>query len=334
MLIHHARPHTQDNAPKESVARGTGPTSGRVTTALTGTIHGMETHENSVGKLLVIDGGYATHRAFHALSSSGLSRSDGAPIWALHGFFISLAKLVAMRRPTHLLVAMDAPGGCPTRRDMLPQYKSNRTAPKPEFVSQAAELALLLEESGVPTHTVPGWEADDIIASAASLAEASSLSCEIFSADRDLYQTLSDRVRVVRIDGTTLGPSDVLERYGCSPKRYIELAAMRGEAADCITGVPRVGEKTAAKVVSSFPSFESALDAASGLESVVPPKVAALIREHADVVRRNIQVATLRTDLAVDLSRCTLPLDEVRLAKALRKAELPAAASALANACG
>lgn len=310
------------------------PISGRVTAAPAGTVYGMETHESTAGKLLVIDGGYATHRAFHALSSSGLSRSDGAPIWALHGFFISLAKLVAMRQPTHLLVAMDAPGGCPARKDMLPQYKSNRTAPKPEFVSQATELALLLEESGVPVHTVPGWEADDIIASAAALAEASSLSCEIFSADRDLYQTLSERVRIVRIDGTTLGPSDVLERYGCSPKRYIELAAMRGEAADCITGVPRVGEKTAAKVVSSFPSFESALDAASGLESVVPTKVAALIREHADVVRRNIQVATLRTDLVVDLARCTLPLDEIRLAKVLRKAELPAAASALANACG
>jgi DNA polymerase-1 len=293
----------------------------------------MEMHKNTAGKLLVIDGGYATHRAFHALSSSKLSRSDGAPIWALHGFFISLAKLVAMRKPTHLLVAMDAPGGCPTRRNMLPQYKSNRTAPKPEFIAQATELALLLEESGLPVHTAPGWEADDIIASAAVLAAASTLSCEIFSADRDLYQTLSDRVRIVRIDGTTLGPSDVFERYGCSPKRYIELAAMRGDVADCITGVPKVGEKTAAKVVASYPSFESALVADSGLESIVPTKVAALIREHADVVRRNIQVATLRTDLPINLDRCVLPLDEIRLAKVLRKAELPAAASALVAAC-
>lgn len=293
----------------------------------------MDSLKPTIGKLLVIDGGYATHRAFHALSSSGLSRSDGAPIWALHGFFISLAKLVAMRKPTHLLIAMDAPGGCPARKGMLPQYKSNRTAPKPEFVSQATELALLLAESGVPTHTLPGWEADDIIASAASLAEASALSCEIFTADRDLYQTLSEYVRIVRIDGTTIGPSDILERYGCSPKRYIELAAMRGEAADCITGVPRVGEKTAAKVVVSFPSFESALVADSGLESVVPPKVAALIREHAEVVRRNIQVATLRTDIAVDLDLCRLPLDESRIARVLRKAELPAAATALAYAC-
>lgn len=285
-------------------------------------------------KLLVIDGGYATHRAFHALSSSNLSRSDGTPIWALHGFFVSLAKLVAMRQPTHLLVSLDAPGGCPARREVLPTYKSNRTAPKPEFVSQATELSLLLAESGIPHHTAPGWEADDIIASAAAQADSLGFACEIFSADRDLFQTLSDRVRVVRIDGSVYGPGDLLERYGCTPRRYIELAAMRGESADCIEGVPRVGEKTAAKVVASFPSFEAAVAEGSGLESVVPVKIAGLIREHADVVRRNIQVATLRTDIELDFAKFSLPLDSARVSQSLRRAELPAAASALANACG
>lgn len=285
------------------------------------------------GKLLVIDGGYATHRAFHALSSSGLTRSNGDPIWALHGFFVSLAKLVAMRNPTHLLIALDVPGGCPARREILPAYKSNRTSPKPEFVSQATELAMLLSECAIPTAAVPGWEADDIIASAATIAEAEGLACEIFSADRDLYQVLSDRVSIVKIDGDVFGPSYVLDRYGCQPRRYVELAAMRGEVADCIDGVPRVGEKTASKVVSAFPSFTAAVAPDSGLESVVPAKVAALIREHTDVVLRNITVATLRTDIELDLSKYTLPLDAARISTTLKKAELPAAASAMANAC-
>lgn len=285
------------------------------------------------GKLLVIDGGFATHRAFHALSASGLSRSDGTPIWAIHGFFTSLAKLVAMRQPTHLLVALDAPGGCPARKEVLPAYKSNRTAPKPEFIVQATELALLLAETGVPHLSVPGWEADDIIASAVAQASGMDLSCEIFSADRDLFQTLTDSVRVVRIDGSTFGPLDLHEKYGCSPTQYRELAAMRGEAADCIDGVPRVGEKTAAKIVATFSSFEAAVAQGSGLESVVPPKVAALLRDHADVVRRNISVATLRTDLSVPLHDCKLPLEGEQVFGALRRAELPAAASAMKNSC-
>lgn len=284
-------------------------------------------------KILVIDGGYATHRAYHALAASNLSKADGTPIWAVHGFFTSLAKLVAMRQPTHLLVALDAPGGCPARRELLPGYKSNRTAPKPDFAQQATELALVLAESGVPALAVPGWEADDIIASTVATGLASGASCEIFSADRDLFQTLTEAVRVVRLDGTTFGTAELFDRYGCTPAQYVELAAMRGEAADCIEGVPRVGEKTAFKILSNYQNFEAAVSPDSGLESVVSAKIAALVREHADRVRNNVKVATLRRDIPVDLSTCALPLDPARVSAALRRIELPAAASAMRNAC-
>lgn len=288
---------------------------------------------NTPNRLLVIDGGYATHRAFHALSASGLSRPDGTPIWALHGFFLSLAKLIAMRSPSHLLIALDAPGGCPARKELLPGYKSNRTAPKPEFSTQATELALLLAESGIPSLAVPGWEADDVIASAATKATAAGMECDIFSADRDLFQLLNSTTRIVRLDGTTQTPSDILAKYGCSPSQYVHLAAMRGEAADCIEGVPRVGEKTASKVVATFGSFDAAVAEESGLESVVSSRIAAAIREHAPRVRTNIEVATLRRDIEIDLRVLALPLDAHRLDTTLRNAGLPAAASAIRNAC-
>lgn len=288
---------------------------------------------SDIQRLLVIDGGYATHRAYHALAASGLSRPDGTPIWALHGFFISLAKLIAMRSPTHLLVALDAPGGCPSRKEMLPTYKSNRTAPKPEFAAQATELALLLAESGVPSQANPGWEADDVIASAATHATALNMECDIFSADRDLFQLLNSTTRIVRLDGTTQSPSDIAAKYGCTPSQYVHLAAMRGEAADCIEGVPRVGEKTAAKIIAAFGSFESAAAHDSGLESVVGARIATAVRAHADRVRTNIAVATLRRDIDVDLRSLALPLDGARLSTSLRNAGLPAAASAMRNAC-
>jgi DNA polymerase-1 len=284
-------------------------------------------------RLLVIDGGYATHRAFHALAPSKLSRPDGEPIWALHGFFTSLAKLVAMRKPTHLLVALDSPGGCPWRRDQLPGYKSTRKAPLPEFVSQAKELEIVLYESGVPSIALPGWEADDIVASAAAAANAAGMECDMFSADRDLFQLLNDSTRVVRIDGSTFTTDDLLTKYGCTPQQYVELAAMRGEAADCIEGVPRVGEKTATKLLTAFGDFESAVVDEAGLARVLSPKLAALVVEHADRVRTNVSVATLRRDIEIGIERLVLPLDRQRLDTALRVAGLPAAASAMCNTC-
>jgi DNA polymerase-1 len=284
-------------------------------------------------RLLVIDGGYATHRAYHALAPSKLSRPDGEPIWALHGFFTSLAKLVAMRKPTHVLIALDSPGGCPARRAQLPGYKSTRKAPLPEFASQAKELEIVLHEAGIPSIALSGWEADDIVASAAVVANAAGMECDMFSADRDLFQLLNGTTRVVRIDGSTFTEDDLLAKYGCSPRQYVELAAMRGEAADCIEGVPRVGEKTAMKLLAAFGDFESAIADEVELARALSPKLAALVVEHADRVRTNISVATLRRDIEIRLGEFTLPLDRQRLETTLRAAGLPAAASAMCNTC-
>jgi len=180
---------------------------------------------------------------------------------------------------------------------------------------------------------VPGWEADDIVASTATAATTAGLECDIFSADRDVFQMLSDQVRVVRVDGSVVSDADIRRKYGVSPKQYIELAAMRGEAADCIEGVPRIGEKTAQKILSAFGSVQAAIRS-DRLDEVVSPAVARNLREYAERVDTNIRVATLKTDLPVQIDNLRLPLAASRLTAALTRAGLPAAASALRNACG
>lgn len=284
--------------------------------------------------MLVIDGSYALHRAFHALSTARLKGPDGQPVWALHGFCTSLAKLIAMRTPTHLLVALDAPGGCPSRRALLPGYKQGRTPPPAALTDQLAALPTLLARAGIPTQAHVGWEADDVIASTAAHATAVGARCSIFTADRDVYQLLNETTNVVRLDGTDIDVAALAARYNVRADQYLDLAAMRGEVSDAIEGVPGVGEKTAAKVLGSFDSFADAVAVPEQLEAVVGPRLAGLLVQHAERVERNREVARLNRTLTIDTTVCALPLDAQRITDALRAAYLPAAASALASACG
>jgi 5'-3' exonuclease len=255
-------------------------------------------------------------------------------VWALHGFCTTLAKLVAMRSPSHVLVALDAAGGCPSRRALLPGYKAGRDAPRPDLSDQLTAMPLLLAEAGIAALAVSGWEADDVVASAAATATAAGGRCDIFTADRDVFQLLNSQVAVVRIDGTEFGPAHLAEKYGVSPAQYRELAAMRGEAADAIAGVPGVGEKTATKLLTAFGSFADALADPERLASVVGPRLATRLLDSAELVATNLEVAGLNQALTVDLDVAALPFDGPRIAAALRRAHLPAAASALAAACG
>jgi 5'-3' exonuclease len=245
-----------------------------------------------------------------------------------------LAKLIMLRRPTHLVIALDVPGGCPARRELLPSYKVDRGIPASELLVQLRESPILLAEAGIAAYGEPGWEADDVLASLAATAVAAGDECEIFSADRDLFQTLSPSVRIVRMDGTVFGPDELYAKYGVTPAQYVELAAMRGEAADCIDGVPGIGEKTASKVLTAFGSVAAAVHDPVKLSSELGARLAERLVEHHHRVERNVKVATLRTDLDVagTLAGAGLPLQSDRVGPALRSAGLPAAASAFVDA--
>lgn len=287
----------------------------------------------SGGHLLVVDGNNLMHRSHHALGRSGLTRSDGEPVWATHGMLITLARALREVGADRVVVALDAPGGCPTRRAQLPGYKANRTATVSGLALQLFELPMLLEAAGLSAGMFPGWEADDVMASSARWAVENGGRCTVLTSDRDAYQLLSSDVTIRKPDLEPFDVTSLRDKHGVTPGQYLEMAAIRGEPGDNIDGVPGVGEKTAVKLLQAAGSFESLVADAELFRPLSPRGVDAIVA-HADLVRRNISVATLRQDLPVGLfaERGGTPTDLDRLRDTFSRAGVPAAGRALAEA--
>jgi 5'-3' exonuclease len=282
--------------------------------------------------LLVVDGNNLMHRSHHALGRSGLTRSDGEPVWATHGMLVTLAKAVRVTGADRVVVALDAPGGCPARRAQLPSYKANRSATVSTLAVQLYELPMLLDAAGLSGGCFPGWEADDVMASLARWSSDQGGRCSVLTSDRDAYQLLSPSVEVLKPDLELFDEAALLQRHGLSPYQYLEMAAIRGEPGDNIDGVPGVGEKTAVKLLQAAGNVDTLLAEPQRFRSFSARGVDAIV-DHADLVRRNISVATLRHDLPVDIfaERGSVPKDLDRLRDTLAKAGVPAAGRALAD---
>jgi 5'-3' exonuclease len=283
-------------------------------------------------KLLVLDGTNLLYRSFHALAGSGLSHA-GRPVWAVHGLLLQIAKAVEFSSPTHLVVAFDTPGGCPTRREIDPGYKATRKSPAEELTSQLTWAPMVLRQLGMLVSEVPGWEADDIIASYVTAAEHRGIDSLIVTSDRDAYQLLSAKVSLRTPDEKFIDLASLRQGHGVDPAGYALLAALRGEPSDNLPGITGVGPKTALKIVENFASLdelESADDARLG--ALVGPKTLAAIRRDLHLARRTFEVARLRRDLPTDLDAARLSsLDPTRVAPLLEELGLPAAGRRLAT---
>jgi len=251
--------------------------------------------------LLALDGTNLLYRSFHALSGTGLTHA-GRPVWAVHGLVLQIAKMVEAVRPTHLLVAFDTRHGCAWRRDIDPGYKATRTPPVQELAQQLAWAPSPLRQAGLLVCDDPEHEADDILASAVTHAEARGVRSVVVTSDRDAYQLLSPMVAIRTPEGKVVTVDSLHATHGVSPQGYALLAALRGEPSDNLPGVTGVGDKTAAKLVQVFGSFE-ALEAASDedLRKVLGPKGIISLRRDLPLARRSATVATLRRDLPLPL---------------------------------
>lgn len=287
--------------------------------------------------VLVIDGTNLLYRSHHALSRSGLTHL-GRPIWAVHGLLTSMARLAQMDRFDHLVVAFDSPGGCPERRKLQPSYKATRSSPEQALAYQLEWAPSLLTELGLYSWSLPGWEADDGVASAAHTfthpgSGSESGSAVVVSSDRDVYQLATSSVRIARPDGTPVNDLVVQDKYGVTLAQYPYVAALRGEPSDNLPGIPGVGAKTAAKLVSAFGSLEGVLTAPTDqLRNAAGPRVAGLVREHAATARLTFEVARLRRDLPVDRPLASLErLDKDHVETLCSRVGLPASGKALAS---
>ncbi|WP_145908439.1 DNA polymerase I [Kitasatospora viridis] len=250
---------------------------------------------------MLLDGHSLAYRAFYALPVENFNTSTGQPTNAVYGFASMVANTVRDEAPTHLAVAFDVSRKT-FRSAEFPDYKANRATTPDEFRSQIGLIGELLDAMSVPRMAIEGFEADDVIATLATAAEAAGFDVLIVTGDRDSLQLVTDHVTVLYptkgvSELTRYTPEKVAEKYGVTPRQYPDLAALRGDPSDNLPGIPGVGEKTAAKWVNQFGSFEELV----GRADEVKGKIGEKLREHLDSVKRNRVLTELVRDVELPL---------------------------------
>jgi DNA polymerase-1 len=254
------------------------------------------------GPLLLLDGMSLAFRAWFALPPD-LATTDGTVTNAVHGFTGMLLYLIRDHRPSALAVAFDLPG--PTfRDDLVAEYKAGRSETPDDLLPQFGLIRELLGTLAVPVVEMPGFEADDVLATLATEARDRGTDVIVVTGDRDCFQLVEDpHVRVlynrrgVR-DYALYDEAGIVERCGVPPATYPALAALRGDTSDNLPGVPGVGEKTAAKLLTTYGDLEGIF---AHLEDLTP-KLRANLTDAQDQVRSNFSVIPLVRDVTLPVS--------------------------------
>ncbi len=211
-------------------------------------------------KLALLDGHSLAYRAFFALPSD-LATPAGQVTNAVFGFTSMLIKLLGDESPDAVAVAWDTPEAT-FRSEEYAEYKAGRDRAPDLFLSQLPLMEEVAEALRVRQFAVPGYEADDVIATIATAAAADGWEVLVVTGDRDAFQLIDDRVSVLYtrrgITDTVVADADYVQgRYGIPPERYVDYAALRGDPSDNLPSVPGVGEKTATRLLQEYGSLES-----------------------------------------------------------------------------
>jgi DNA polymerase-1 len=252
-------------------------------------------------KLLLLDGHSLAYRAFFALPTD-LATASGTVTNAVYGFTSMLTKVLGDEHPELIAVAFDTPGRT-FRDDMDPEYKAGRAETPDLFRSQLPLIREVLDTLHVTMIEESGVEADDVIATLATQAAAQDIDVVIVTGDRDSYQLVEDpHIRVLYnkrgvSEYALYDEAGILERTGVTPAQYPEYAALRGDPSDNLPGVPGIGEKTAAKLVSGYGNLEAIFEHLDDL----PPKQRQNLAEGRERVFKNRAMSILRRDVPLSV---------------------------------
>lgn len=258
-------------------------------------------------RLLLIDGHSMAYRAFFALPVDNFKTSEGQPTNAVYGFASMLINLIKEEQPTHIAIAFDVSRKT-FRTQKFPEYKANRASTPDEFRSQMSHINEMVDCFAIKHFELPGFEADDIIASFAKKAEAQGFEVLICTGDRDSFQLVNDQTTVLYpkkgvTEMSRMTPTAVFEKYGLTPTQYPDFAALRGDPSDNLPSVPGVGEKTATKWIADYGSLSNLLEHASEITG----KVGESLRANIESIKLNRELTHLLDDL--DLSADISDLD-------------------------
>ena len=250
-----------------------------------------------MNKLILIDGSGFIFRAYHALPP--LTATDGTPAGAVYGFCNMLRQLILDHKQDHFLVVFDA-GRQTFRQRIYTDYKAHRPPAPDELIPQFALIHEACAAFGVPAVDMADYEADDLIASYARQGEKLGFKVMIVSADKDLMQLVDTNIHLYDpLKRKIIDHAAVHEKFGVPPTQVIDVQALAGDASDNVPGVPGIGVKTAAELISTFGNLETLLTQA---HTIKQPKRRQSLIDHADKARVSKQLVTLVDNL-------TLPLD-------------------------
>ncbi len=276
-------------------------------------------------RLMLMDGHSLAYRAFFALPAENFTTSTGQPTNAIYGFASMLANTLRDEQPTHFAVAFDVSRKT-WRAEEFTEYKANRAKTPDEFRGQVELIGELLDTMHADRFAVEGFEADDIIATLATRAEAAGFDVLIVTGDRDSFQLVSEHTTVLYptkgvSELTRYTPEKVEERYGLTPAQYPDFAALRGDPSDNLPGIPGVGEKTAAKWITQFGSFAELVERAEEVKG----KAGQNFRDHLEAVKLNRRLTEMVRDVPLDKGPEDLeraPYDRKQLAVLLDTLEI------------
>jgi DNA polymerase-1 len=256
-------------------------------------------------RLYLVDGSSYIYRAYFAIRH--LSNSRGEATNAVYGFTSMLLTLLRDERPDRIAVIFDSKG--PTfRKDLYPQYKANRAAMPEDLVPQIPLIKKVVQAFNMPALELPGYEADDIIATLARRYAGQGLEVTVVTGDKDLMQIVDDKVRLLdTMKGKVTGRNEVIERFGVPPEQVLEVLGLAGDSSDNIPGVPGIGEKTACTLIQEFGTIDNLL---AHIDQVKGRKRQENLHTYADQARLSRRLAELIYDLELDVTLDDLTLED------------------------
>ena len=258
--------------------------------------------------LFLLDAYALIYRSYYAFIKNPRINSKGQNTSAIIGFCNTLNEVLQKEQPSHIGVAFD-PHGPTFRSEAFPAYKAQRDATPEDIHAAVPFIKDILRAYRIPVLQVDGYEADDVIGTLAKKADSIGVKCYMLTPDKDYGQLVTEHANIYRPRHgggyEVMGPKEVCEKYGITtPLQVIDLLALMGDSADNFPGCPGVGEKTAAKLIADFGSVEQLLARTDELKGAIQKKVV----EHVDDIKMSYFLATIKTDVPIELN-----MDELKL---------------------
>lgn len=284
-------------------------------------------------KLFLIDAYALIYRSYYALIKNPRINSKGFNTSAIMGFVNTLNEIMTKEQPTHIAVAFDH--GKTFRDEAFPQYKAQREETPEDIRHSVPVIKDIIAAMNIPALQADGFEADDIIGTLAVKAGGLGVETYMLTPDKDYGQLVRDNVFIYRPRHgggyEKMGPKEVCAKYAIdSPQRVIDLLALMGDSADNFPGCPGVGEKTAAKLIAQFGDVDNMLDNTADIKGKLREKVESAV----DDIRMSKFLATIRTDVPIDLDLDSMRLgepDEQKLREIFNELEFKTLADKILN---